>query len=87
MGRKKMETDGIPTLFTAYDAVAITPSDSTVFTEYTRAIYCGGDGTVTVRMESGNNCVFTVVTGLVLPVRVDKVLSTGTSATNLVALY
>jgi len=87
MGRKKMETDGIPTLFTAYDAVAITPSDSTVLAEYTRAIYCGGDGTVTVRMESGNNCAFTVVTGLVLPVRVDKILLTGTSATNLVALY
>ncbi len=87
MGRKKMETDGIPALFTAYDAVAITQSDSTVFTEYTRAIYCGGDGTVAVKMESGNTCSFTVVTGLVLPVRVNMVLKTGTSAANLVALY
>ncbi len=84
--RRKMETDGVPTLFTAYDA-ALLASSGAVLSEYTRAIYCGADGTVKVGMESGASCVFNVVTGLVLPVRVNKVFTASTTATKLIGLW
>lgn len=69
------------------DAVAITKSDGTVIAE-TRGIYVGGAGDVAVRMISGNSATFVgVPAGTLLPLRVDKVLSTGTTATSMVAVY
>ena len=68
-------------------AVAVTKSDSTVLNA-TRAIYIGGSGDVAVTMAGGGNVTFsTLAAGTILPVRVTKVLSTGTTATNIVALY
>lgn len=71
-------------------AFAITPSDSTIFTTYTRAIYVGGDGNISVRMadmETGNVSFTNVKAGTVLPIRVRMVRATGTTATGLVGLY
>jgi len=54
----------------------------------TRGLYVGGAGDVAVTMaEDGNNVTFVgVLAGSILPVQVTKVLSTGTTATNIVAL-
>lgn len=69
------------------DAAAVTKSDATVLNE-TRGIYVGGAGDVAVRMISGNSVTFVgVQAGTLLPIRVDKVLSTGTNATSIVAIY
>lgn len=71
----------------ASDGFAVTKSDSTVFTQPTRGLYVGGGGDVAVRMVSGAAVTFVgVPTGSVLPIRVDKVLSTGTDATDIVGL-
>lgn len=68
-------------------AVAVTKSDSTVLNA-TRALYIGGDGNVAVTMSGGGDATFVgLLAGTILPVRVTKVLSTGTTATNIVALY
>jgi hypothetical protein len=65
---------------------AITPSDTAVFTAPIYAIYVGGTGNIAVKAaETGNTVTFTAVpTGTILPILVTQVLSTGTTATNLI---
>ena len=73
--------------YSAIDAAAVTASDTAVL-HPTRAIWVGGGtGTVKVRMISGNDCTFTGVAGILLPIQCDKVYSTGTDATGIVALF
>lgn len=68
-------------------AASVTPSDSTVLTT-TRGLFIGGDGNIAVTMSDGANVTFTSVKGgAVYPFRVIKVLSTGTTATSIVALF
>lgn len=72
----------------AYNAVAVTPNDSADLTDIGAALYVGGDGNVRVKMAGGNTVTFTgVVAGTVLPILVDRVYSTSTTATNILALY
>lgn len=69
-------------------AFAVTKSDVTVFSQPTRALYVGGAGAVSVRMLDQTTVTFAAVpAGTTLPIRVDKVLSTGTDATSIVGLY
>lgn len=70
----------------AFNAVAITPSDATIIPA-TRGIWVGVTGNVAVRMASGATATFTAAPVGVLPIQVDKVLSTGTTATTMLALY
>jgi hypothetical protein len=70
----------------SYAAVAVTPSDATVI-PITRALYIGGTGALTVRMAGGMNATFAAVAVGIFPVQVDKVLTTGTAATSIVAMY
>lgn len=67
---------------------AIVPSDVTVFASPTRSIYVGVTGNITVRMYGGkNNITFANVPVGILPVQADMVLSAGTAASSLVALW
>lgn len=70
-------------------AASITPDDANDLSFVTRAIYVGGGGNdVAVVLASGDTVTFKAVpTGTVLPIRVARVKSTGTTATNLVALW
>ena len=81
-------------------AVTVTKSDATILswtvsdgtsttTSPTRGVYVGGAGDVAVRMWYSQQTVtfVSVPAGTVLPIAVDKVLSTGTSATNMVAIF
>lgn len=66
---------------------AVTPNDSTTLSETTRALYVGSAGTVAVLMASGASVTFPgVPSGTVLPVRVTRVMATGTSATGIIGL-
>ncbi len=68
-------------------AVAVTPSDSATLSA-TRALYVGVTGDVTVVPFGGSASVlFKAHPVGYMPVRVTKVMSTGTTATNIVALY
>jgi hypothetical protein len=79
-------TEGITS--PADNLVAITPSDSTDLGNTSRAIYVGGAGNIVVTPAAGgSNVTLTVVAGAILPIRVSRVLSTGTTATGLVNLY
>lgn len=68
-------------------AAAVTPNDDTVLTT-TRALYVGGAGAVAVRLADDSSAVTlaAVPAGTLLPIRASRVLSTGTTATNIVAL-
>lgn len=72
----------------ASSAFVITKSDDTVFSQPTRAVWVGGTGDLAVKMVDETTLTFTAVpAGVLLPIRVQKVLSTGTTATNIVGLY
>lgn len=70
-------------------AEAVTPNDGTDLPRGCRALYVGGSGTVVLIFDKDTSSVSLVgvVAGSVLPVRVKRVLATGTTATNIVALY
>ena len=69
-------------------AFAITGNDSTDLTVFPRAIYVGGAGNVKVTTLGGDTVTLNgAVAGSILPVRVVRVFSTGTTATNLIGLY
>jgi hypothetical protein len=71
----------------AKDAVAVTASDATTI-PVTRSLYIGGAGNLRVRMaDTGNTVTFTNVLGGILPIQVDMVYSTSTTATSILALY
>jgi len=78
----------IPSPNAAEYAAAVTPSDSTRLVA-TRALYIGGAGNVTVEMAGDLQTVlFSGLTaGMVLPIRVLRVLATGTTATLITAMY
>lgn len=71
----------------AHSAVAVSPNDVTGI-PVTRALYIGTAGTLVVVMADDENTVtFTDAPVGILPIQVSRVLSTGTVATNIVALY
>lgn len=67
---------------------AITKSDTTVLEPPTRAVWVGGAGDLAVRyFDQSTDTLKSVPAGTLLPIRVDKVLSTGTTATNISGMY
>ncbi len=73
----------------ADEAAAVTPSDTVdIPLANVRALYVGTAGDVTVNMKlTGSTILFKAVpAGAWLPIRVTRVLSTGTGASNIVAL-
>lgn len=71
----------------SYDmAVAVTPSDSTVLNF--EAIFCGGAGNIAYIPRKGSTAVVLTgcLVGHVYRVAGSKIMSTSTTATNLVAL-
>lgn len=67
-------------------AAAVTPNNTTDLTSVARALWIGGAGDVAVITAGGDTVTFANVSG-VLPVRVKRVLATGTSATGIVAVW
>ena len=67
-------------------AAAVTPNNTTDLTAVARALWIGGAGDVAVITAGGDTVTFVNASG-VLPVRVKRVLATGTSATGIVAVW
>jgi hypothetical protein len=70
----------------AYRAASVTPSDATVIPK-TRALWIGVTGNVAVRTANGETVTVANAPVGVLPVQVDQVLSTGTTASSILAFY
>ena len=79
------ETD----LHSAVGAAAVTPADDADLTNgECRALYVGTGGNLSLDVGNSTAVVFVGVTaGTVLPIRVKRVRSTSTTASNIVALY
>lgn len=67
---------------------AVTPDDTTLLAESTRAVYVGGAGNISVLpVGQGTSVTLTGVQGgTILPIRVARVNATGTTATAIVGL-
>jgi hypothetical protein len=73
----------------ASEFAAIVPSDSVDLAYLTRFIYVGGTGDISVVPQSGGAAVIfkAVPVGAWLPIRARRINATGTTATNIVALW
>ena len=69
-------------------AFGITPSNTNNLVHQTRGIFIGGAGTLHVTMADGSDATFTgIIAGTMLNIAATRVWSTGTSATNITAVY
>lgn len=69
-------------------AQEIAPSDLEPLRYVTRALYVGGGGDVALRMLGGEEAVFRgLQAGSMIPIRVDMVKTSGTTATGLIGLW
>lgn len=66
--------------------VAVTPHDTNSIAQ-TRGLYVGATGNLTVTMADGADTLYSNVPVGIFPICVTKVKATGTTATNIVALY
>ena len=65
----------------------ITPHDDENLPILPRAIYVGVAGDVVMRDKRGVTCIFKTMAVGEHPMRPKRILSTGTSATNIIGLY
>lgn len=72
-----------------FDGYAVTPADGTDLPNgTTTAIYVTGAGNVNVDLAGGGTAVLTsLVAGQILPIAVNRIRSTSTTATGIFALY
>lgn len=72
----------------AVSGASVTPSDSLPLSQVTRALYVGTAGDLAVELASGAQVTLAGVGGgAIQPLRVRRILATGTTASNLVALW
>jgi hypothetical protein len=73
----------------AFDAASVTPNDGADLAFTARALYVGGAGDVTAILKGDAVAVTfkNVAGGTILPVAARRVMSTGTTATFIVALW
>lgn len=70
------------------NAAIITPNNDTDLIYVTRAVWVGGAGTINVTLAGGQTVLFSgIVAGTLLPLRITRVLSSSTSATDLVGIW
>lgn len=73
---------------TGTGAFAITKDDTNELATYSRWIFCGGTGNLKVTCIDGSVATFTgVLAGQIIPIQAKLVWSTGTTTTNMTAIY
>ncbi len=71
----------------AHDMAAVVASD-TVYIDPTRGLFIGGAGNLKAVTAAGSTVTLTgVAAGSILPVSVKRIFATGTTASDIVALY
>ncbi len=71
----------------AFNAAAVTLSDTDDLAVVARALYVGTTGNITLITPNGQTVLFTAVPVGILPVMCSRVKSTGTTASTIVALW
>lgn len=81
------ETHMVTLTSPAVGGTLVTPDDANDLPFLTRAIYVGGTGSVAAVLQSGDTVLLSgAQEGTIYPVRVARILATGTTATNIVGL-
>ena len=70
-----------------WSAADVSPNDSTDLPKLAAVIFCLVAGNIKVSASGGGTVTLAGVPGLALPVLVDRVWATGTTATGIVAVY
>jgi hypothetical protein len=69
-------------------AFSVTPNDSTDLAISSRGVYVGASGDLKVDMVGGGTVTFVgLAAGVVHPLRVKRIYSTGTTATGIIGVY
>jgi hypothetical protein len=76
----------IAQLLPSVESIEVTPDDAEDLASPSRGLYVGGAGNIRVHMNGEVRNFMAVPVGTILPVVATRVLSTGTTATNIVAL-
>lgn len=72
----------------AKNAAAVTPSNDNDLTTDARALYVGTSGNVRIITTGGDTVTFTgVIGGSIIPIRTARVTATGTTASNILAIW
>ena len=66
---------------------SITPHNRNNLSRPVRSIWVNGAGNVAVVAQNGDEAIFAVSAGMLLPVQPVRVKATGTTATGLIGLY
>lgn len=67
--------------------ITVTPDDAADLTVPSRALNVGIAGVVRVTTVGGTTADISVAAGITFPVRVTRIWATGTTATNIIAMY
>lgn len=70
-----------------YFAAEITPNDSIDLPTTSRALYVGTGGDISLTMAGGHTVTLRNVAGGFVPLRVSRIHATGTTATDIVAVW
>ena len=71
----------------ARHAFVVTPDDDADLIETTRGVYVGGAGALAIVMQSGAEVTLSgIAAGTILPLRIQRIKATGTTATAIVGL-
>lgn len=69
-------------------AFDVTPNDSADLAIATRGVYVGVTGNLKVTTVRGSTVTFVgLAAGIIHPIRVERIWSTGTTATNIIGVY
>ncbi len=69
-------------------AHAVTPHDTNLLAKQCRSLFVGGAGNIALTTRNEENVTLTgVLAGSIIPLSCIRVKSTGTTATNIVAMY
>ncbi len=66
---------------------AVTPDDAADLPQVCRALNVAVSGTVAITTVAGTTATVYVAAGIAFPVRASRIWATGTSATNIVAMW
>jgi hypothetical protein len=74
--------------YTAIGAVSVTPDNAAVIEPVTRGVYIGGAGDLAVTFLDGTQVTFTdIAPGMIHGMQIKQVRATGTTATDILAIY
>lgn len=73
--------------YSAISWAAVTPSDTAYIEPTPVGVYVGAEGNVVAEGSDGVTATFAAEAGAILPIQPRRILSTGTTATGIIALY